>query len=166
MNSDSLITQKLSNLSSFTHTPLILIFLLVALCSPIWAAEEIPLELPKEEGSKSFDLEIDQLNNKGIKAYQNSDYKQAEDYFKKATNLAKQLRDPSQGVVYYNLALSLHNLANHEEAIKQFYSARRYARDNQKILKSKLLKMHECGLNPSVPCDGKVLLPMNIEGSH
>jgi tetratricopeptide (TPR) repeat protein len=158
--------QKATLVMAFINVPLILILLLSIFCGPVWGVEETPLQLPKSEGSKSFDLEIDQINSHGIKAYQNDDYEQALGYFKKAVNLAKSLRDPSQGILYYNLALSLHGLADHEEALKQFYSARRFARGNQKILKSQLLKMHECGLNPSVSCDKKVPLPMNIEGSH
>jgi hypothetical protein len=34
------------------------------------------------------------------------------------------------------------------------------------ILESQLLRMHECGLNPSITCDEKVPLELNIEGSH
>jgi tetratricopeptide (TPR) repeat protein len=166
MKSKSQENQKATLVMTFINTPLILILLLSILCGSVWGVEETPLQLPKAEGYKSFDLKIDQINDKGIKAYQNGDYEQALVYFKKAVNLAKQLRDPSQGILYYNQALSLYGLADHEEAIKQFYLARRFSRGNQKILESKLLKMHECGLNPSVTCDQKVPLPMNIEGSH
>ena len=132
----------------------------------VWAGKEIPMELPKVEGSKSFDLEIDKFNYKGIVAFKKGSFEVAIDLFKKASNLAKRLRDPSQGIVSYNLALSLHNLNKYDEAIKQFYTARRFARGNQKIIKSELLKLYECGLNPSVPCDKKVPLSLNIEGSH
>ena len=90
----------------------------------------------------------------------------AAEHFKKAVNLAQQLRDPSQGILYFNLALSLHELGSHEEATKQFYSARRFARGNSKILESALLKMHECGFNPSISCEGELPLSMNIDGSH
>ena len=166
MKSKSRENQKATFVRTFIKTTLVLVYLLAILCGPLWGADETPLQLPKTEGSKSFDLEINQRNGQGIKAYQNGAYEQSRDFFKKAANLAKQLRSPGQGVLYYNLALSLHQLGNHEEAIKQFYSARQLARGNQKILKSKLLKMHECGLNPSVPCDKKVPLQMNIEGSH
>ncbi len=138
-----------------TNTSFFLILLHTVLCTPVWGAEEVPLTLPKTEGSKNFDLEIDKLNDKGIEAYKKKKFEQARGHFQKASNLAKQFRDPSQGVVNYNLALSLHQLANHEEAIKQFYSARRYARGNQNILKSKLLKMYECGLNQAYLAMGK-----------
>ena len=88
------------------------------------------------------------------------------EHFKKALNLARQLRAPSQGILYFNLSLSLHKSGNHEEATKQFYSARRFSRGNSKILESELLKIHECGFKPSVSCEGKVPLSMNLEGSN
>ena len=93
-------------------------------------------------------------------------FSKAAKQFKKAVNLSRQLRDPSQGILHFNLSLSLHKKGNHEEATKHFYSARRFARGNPKILESELLKMHECGFNPSISCDKKIPLPMSIEGSH
>ena len=144
----------------------ITIFFLMFLCGPVWSETEGPLKLPKVEGSKSFDLEISQINRLAIKKYQQGLFEMAAEHFKKAVNLAQQLRDPSQGILYFNLSLSLHKSGNHKEATKQFYSARRFARGNSKILESELLKMHECGFNPSIPCEKKVQLPMNIEGSH
>ena len=142
------------------------VFIFMFLCGPVWSETEGPLKFPKVEGSKSFDLEISQINSLAIKKYQQGLFEKAGEHFKKALNLAKQLRDPSQGILYFNLSLSLHKLGNHEEATKQFYSARRFARGNPKILESELLKMHECGLNPSIPCEKKVPLSMNIEGPH
>jgi len=142
------------------------ILILVILCGPAWSQEEIPLSLPKVEGSKSFDLDIDQINSEGIQNYQQGDFEKAAFRFKKALTLAEQLRDPSRGILHYNMALSLHKLGIHGEAAKHFYSSRRYARGNQKILGSELLKMYDCGLNPNVPCEKKVPLDMNIEGSH
>jgi len=133
---------------------------------PAFAEQEIPLEIPKAEGSKSFDFEINLINSQGIRYYQQGDYKNAIVLFEKALGLAQQLRDPSRGILHYNLALSLHESGQHEEATKQFYSARRFARGNLKIKESELLKIHDCGLNPSVPCENKVPLEMNIEGSH
>ena len=140
--------------------------LLVILCGSAWSEEEIPMKLPKEEGSKSFDFKIDQINSEGIQFCRQGNFEKAVDRFTKAVSLAQQLRDPSQGILHYNLALSLHKSGRHEEATKQFYSARRFAHGNRKILESELLKMHDCGLNPSVPCNNKVPLNMNIEGSH
>ena len=143
----------------------ITIFFLIFLCGPVWSETEGPLKLPRVEGSKSFDLEISQINRLGIKKYQQGLFELAAEHFKKAVNLAQQLRDPSQGILYFNLALSLHKSGHHEKAAKQFYSARRFARGNSKILESELLKMHECGFNPSVSCKEKVPLSINIERS-
>ena len=144
----------------------ITVFFLMLWNVPVWSEVESPLPLPKAEGSKSFDLEISQINSLAIKEYQQGLFDNAAEHFKKALTLAQQLRDPSQGILYFNLSLSLHKSGNHEEATKQFYSARRFARGNPKILESELLKMYECGLNPSVPCEKKVPLSMTIEGSH
>ena len=121
----------------------ITVFFLIFLCSPVWSATEGPLELPKVEGSKSFDLEISQINRLAIKKYQQGFFEMAVENFKKALNLAQQLRAPSQGILYFNLALSLHKSGHHEKAAKQFYSARRFARGNSKILESELLKVYE-----------------------
>ena len=141
-------------------------FLFTVLCIPVWSETEVPLNLPKMEGSKSFDLEISQINREAIKNYQMDLFSKAVKQFKKAVNLSQQLRDPSQGILHFNLSLSLHKKGNHEEATKHFYSARRFARGNPKIMESELLKMHECGFNPSISCDKKIPLPMSIEGSH
>jgi tetratricopeptide (TPR) repeat protein len=121
----------------------ITIFFLLFLCGPVWSETEGPLKLPKVEGSKSFDLEISQINRLAIKKYQQGLFEMAAEHFKKAVNLSQQLRDPSQGILYFNLALSLHKSGHHEKAAKQFYSARRFARGNSKILESELLKTHE-----------------------
>ena len=139
--------------------------LLFSLCSQVWS-KDAPLNLPKVEGSKSFDLEISQLNSQAIKNYHMGLFGKAKEQFKKALNLAQQLRDPGRGILHFNLSLSLHKSGEHEEAAKQFNSARRFARGNPKILESELLKMHECGFNPNIPCDKKVPSSMNIEGSN
>ena len=57
------------------------------------SAEEL-IGLPRTEGSKSFDMEINNLNNIGIKHYSLNELEHAEKSLKKATNLAQQLRDP------------------------------------------------------------------------
>ena len=144
----------------------ITVFFLMLWNVPVWSEVESPLPLPKAEGSKSFDLEISQINSLAIKEYQQGLFDNAAEYFKKALTLAQQLRDPSQGILYFNLSLSLHKSGNHEEATEQFYAAQRFARGNPKILESELLKMHACGFNPSISCEKKVPLSMNIEGSH
>ena len=141
-------------------------FLLTTLCIPAWSETEVPLNLPKVEGSKSFDLEISLINKQAVKYYKMGLFSKAAKQFKKAVNLSRQLRDPSQGILNFNLSLSLHKEGKHEEATKYFYSARRFARGNPKILESELLKMHECGFNPNITCNKKVPLSMNIEGSH
>ena len=141
-------------------------FLFTVLCIPVWSETEVPLNLPQVEGSKSFDLEVSQINREAIKNYQMGLFSKAVKQFKKAVNLSRQLRDPSQGILNFNLSLSLHKEGKHEEATKYFYSARRFARGNPKILESELLKMHECGFNPNITCNKKVPLSMNIEGSH
>ena len=143
-----------------------MVFLLTTLCIPAWSLTEVPLNLPQVEGSKSFDLEISQINKQAVQNYKMGLFSKAAKQFKKAVNLSRQLRDPSQGILNFNLSLSLHKEGKHEEATKYFYSARRFARGNPKILESELLKMHECGFNPNITCNKKVPLSMNIEGSH
>ena len=130
-------------LNSSKNSLYITIIFLIFLCGPVWSETEGPLKLPKVEGSKSFDLEISQINRLAIKKYQQGLFELAAEHFKKAVNLAQELRDPSQGILYFNLALSLHKLGHHEKAAKQFYSAGRFARGNSKILESELLKTHE-----------------------
>ena len=147
-------------------TFIIATLLLIIWSEPAWSEIEVPIALPKAEGSKSFDFDIDQINSRGINSYQEGNFQEAIGHFQKALDLARQLRDPSQGILTYNLALGLHKSGQHDEATKQFYQARRFARGNKKILESELLKLHECGLNPSVLCENKVPLEMNIEGSH
>jgi len=114
---------------------------------------ESPLAIPKIEGSKSFDLEISQINNQGIKKYKQGHFIDAVEQFKKGLALSQQLRDPSQGILLYNLSLSLHKSEKHEDAAKQFSSAKKFARGNAKILKSKLLSMHECRFNSVNSCE-------------
>lgn len=130
-----------------------------------WAIQETPITLPKQEGSKRFDLEISQINDQAIKNYDQGLFREAVKQFKKALILSKQFRGPSQGILHYNLSLSLHKSGNHEEAAKQFHSAKRYSRGNTRILNSELMKLHECGFNPSIPCEKNAPPPMNIEGS-
>lgn len=127
---------------------------------------EEPTILPKTEGSKRFDFEIDNLNNNGVSFYREKKYQVALENFQKGLNLAKKFRDPSLGALYFNVGLSLHMLKKHGEATKYFYSARRFARGYEKIINSPILKLHECGLNPNVSCDTIPPDDMNIEGSH
>ena len=60
------------------------VFFLMLWNVPVWSEVESPLPLPKAEGSKSFDLEISQINSLAIKEYQQGLFDNAADYFKKA----------------------------------------------------------------------------------
>ena len=88
-------------------------FLFTVLCIPVWSETEVPLNLPQVEGSKSFDLEVSQINREAIKNYQMGLFSKAVTQFKKAVNLSRQLRDPSQGILHFNLSLSLHKEGEH-----------------------------------------------------
>ena len=108
--------------------------------SPMHLSAEELIGLPRTEGSKSFDMEINNLNNIGIKHYSLNELDGAEKSLKKATNLAQQLRDPSLGVTSFNRAIVLHQLHKSKEASKYFFIAKRYARGDSRILNSQLLK--------------------------
>ena len=121
---------------------ILVILFLILLSLPIALYAENLIGLPRTEGSKSFDMEINQLNNIGIKYYSLKELDKAEEKLKKATNLAQQLRDPSLGVIAFNRALVLHHLHKNKEAIKYFTLAKRYARGDIRILNSQILKNH------------------------
>ena len=108
--------------------------------SPMHLSAEELIGLPRTEGSKSFDMEIKNLNNIGIKHYSLNELDRAEKSLKKATNLAQQLRDPGLGVTSFNRAIVLHQLHKSKEASKYFFIAKRYARGDSRILNSQLLK--------------------------
>ncbi len=131
-----------------------------------WGSDELPIKLPKVEGSKSFDMEIDQFNSRGINHFQKTNFIEAEKNFRKGLNLARQLRDPSLGIISFNLALTLHKSGRHETATTYFTQARKYARGNKSILESTLLRKHECGFNPSIDCKNLPSADMTIEGSN
>ena len=97
---------------------ILVILFLILLSLPITLYAENLIGLPRTEGSKSFDMEINQLNNIGIKYYSLKELDKAEEKLKKATNLAQQLRDPSLGVIAFNRALVLHHLHKNKDAIK------------------------------------------------
>ncbi|MBT4127736.1 MAG: tetratricopeptide repeat protein [Nitrospina sp.] len=119
---------------------ILVILFLILLSLPITLYAENLIGLPRTEGSKSFDMEINQLNNIGIKHYSLKELDKAEEKLKKATNLAQQLRDPSLGVIAFNRALVLHHLHKNKEAITYFTLAKRYARGDIRILNSQILK--------------------------
>ena len=118
---------------------LVSLFLIAFLVPQYLLAEEL-IGLPRTEGSKSFDMEINSLNNIGIKHHSLNKLNRAEESLKKATNLAKQLRDPSLGVLSFNRAVILHKLHQNKEAEKYFNLAKKYARGDIRILNSQLLK--------------------------
>ena len=121
---------------------ILVILFLILLSLPITLYAENLIGLPRTEGSKSFDMEINQLNNIGIKHYSLKELDKAEEKLKKATNLAQQLRDPSLGVISFNRALVLHYLQKKKEAIKYFTLAKKYARGDIRILNSQILKKY------------------------
>jgi hypothetical protein len=96
------------------HKIFICLFLLSILISTVQTiyALESPISLSITEGSKNFDLEISGLNRNGLSQYNNS-FKEARELFKKAMLLAKQFKDPSLGIVSFNLGLTLHKLEVH-----------------------------------------------------
>ena len=119
---------------------ILIIISAVTLGSPMNLLAEELIDLPRTEGSKSFDMEIYQLNNIGIKHYSINELDRADESLKKAANLAQQLRDPSLGVTSFNRAIVLHRLHKRKEALKFFLIAKRHARGNPKIINSQLLK--------------------------
>ncbi len=166
-----MITKTCFTASSFVHPGIhcLVLFILIFFFNSqgtAWGSDELPLNLPKVEGSKSFDMEIDQLNTKAITFYQNANFVEAEQHFRKGMNLARQLRDPSLGILSFNLALTLHKTGRHESATPYFTQSRKYARGNREILDSALLKKHECGFNPSIDCKDQPSMDMTIEGSN
>ena len=144
---------------------MVMIFILAPVVIQANTQLETPIVLPKTEGSKNFDFEISMANQNGINQYNSKLFSEARRYFKKAQTLAKQFRDPGLGIVSFNLGLTLHKLNLHENAVKAFLIAKKYARGNDSILNSKLLRFHECGFNPSIPCEEKPPAKMHIEGS-
>lgn len=118
------------------------ILFLILLSLPITLFAENLIGLPRTEGSKSFDMEINQLNNIGIKYYSLKELNKAEEQLNKATNLAQQLRDPSLGVIAFNRAIVLHHLHKNKEATKYFTLAKKFARGDIRILNSQILKKY------------------------
>ena len=121
---------------------ILVILFLILLSLPITLYAENLIGLPRTEGSKSFDMEINQLNNIGIKYYSLKELDKAEGKLNKATNLAQQLRDPSLGVVAFNRAIVLHHLNKSKEATKYFALAKKFARGDIRILNSQILKKY------------------------
>lgn len=145
------------------------VFLLLILAWPakfVFGEQELPVHLPKSEGSKNFDLEISITNEKGIRLFRSEKFDAAREYFVKAQSLARQFRDPGLGVVSFNLGLTLHKLNLHEDAVEVFAISKKNARGNRLILESNMIRFHECGFNPSIPCKEQPPENMHIEGSN
>ena len=121
---------------------ILVILFLISLSLPITLYADNLIGLPRTEGSKSFDMEINQLNNIGIKYYSLKELNKAEEQLNKATNLAQQLRDPSLGVISFNRAIVLHHLHKNKEATKYFTLAKKFARGDIRILNSQILKKY------------------------
>ena len=125
---------------------LVFIFFISFLIPQHLLAEEL-IGLLRTEGSKNFDMEINSLNSLGIKQHSLNELERAEESLRKATNLARQLRDPSLGVTSFNRALVLHRLNKDKEARKYFAVAKRYARGDSRILNSQLLMSYTNSTN-------------------
>ena len=107
-NSQTNYQKTRSNMKSLNS--LLTIVLITGLLLPTSLYAEDLIGLPRTEGSKNFDMEINNLNNMGIKHHSLNEFSEADENLKKATNLAQQLRDPSLGVTSFNRALVLHKL--------------------------------------------------------
>ena len=138
--------------------------ILISTVKTIYALES-PISLPITEGSKNFDLEISGLNRNGLSQYNNNSFKEARELFNKAMLLAKQLKDPSVGIVSFNFGLTLHKLEVHKGAVKAFSTAKKYARGNKIILNSQIALNHECGFNVRIQCENSLPQKMHIERS-
>ena len=85
-------------------------------------AEEL-IGLPRTEGSKSFDMEINQLNNIGIKHYSLNELDRAEESLKKAT------------ILLLNLALELLQIIMLQLILKMYLKKYYFSLKNIKKLK-------------------------------
>jgi hypothetical protein len=98
MNNSHIYYKKTPIIQLGPYILIVILFCMSFSFSLVWAiqetSQETPMELPKTEGSKNFDLEIGQINSEGIKLFDLKKYSQAVDKFNKAINLANQLRSP------------------------------------------------------------------------
>ena len=114
----------------------ILLFLLQLVnCS---SPEEFPLVLPPgaEPSAKSH-------NDFGMEDFSAGQYVDAYLHFKQAY-----AADPYSGEVYFNMGLALHMKGERDRATEMFRKARQYAKDNQEILHSQVLKKYSGGSLP------------------
>tara|TARA_B110000438_G_scaffold251580_1_gene256087 strand:- start:1048 stop:1527 length:480 start_codon:yes stop_codon:yes gene_type:complete len=133
----------------------IVVFLVFVTVSPLSGEET--LDLPAIEGSHSVGND---QNNLGMNAYKKKKFDQALKHFQVAS-----IVDRKKGVIFFNLALTLHQLEKHLEAAKHFQWALKLSPNNKNISDSELLKEHHCENNPKIPCNLGKPEKHKIEGS-
>ena len=111
---------------------LILFILIFTFLSVPAFAGQGALKLP--EGSNASAIKH---NKEGIFNYKQGYYEDALKHFQMASKV-----DSSVGESHYNEALCLDKLGKHGEATNHFYAARKYAKGNPAILKSRILNDH------------------------
>ena len=111
---------------------LILFILIFTFLSVPAFAGKGALKLP--EGSNASAIKH---NKEGIFNYKQGYYEDALKHFRLASKV-----DSSVGESHYNEALCLDKLGKHGEATNHFYAARKYAKGNSAILKSRILNDH------------------------
>ena len=133
----------------------IVVFLVFVTVSPLFGEET--LDLPAIEGSHSVGND---QNNLGMNAYKKKKFDQALKHFQVAS-----IVDRKKGVIFFNLALTLHQLEKHLEAAKHFQWALKLSPNNKNISDSELLKEHHCENNPKISCNLGKPEKHKIEGS-
>ena len=133
----------------------IAVFLVFLTVIPLFGEET--LDLPAIEGSHSVGND---QNNLGMNAYKKKKFDQALKHFQVAS-----IVDRKKGVIFFNLALTLHQLEKHLEAAKHFQWALKLSPNNKNISDSELLKEHHCENNPKIPCNLGKPEKHKIEGS-
>ena len=133
----------------------IVVFLVFVTVSPLSGEET--LDLPAIEGSHSVGND---QNNLGMNAYKKKKFDQALKHFQVAS-----IVDRKKGIIFFNLALTLHQLEKHLEAAKHFQWALKLSPNNKNISDSELLKEHHCENNPEMPCNLGKPEKHKIEGS-
>ena len=133
----------------------IVVFLVFLTVSPLFGEET--LDLPAIEGSHSVGND---QNNLGMNAYKKKKFDQALKHFQVAS-----IVDRKKGIIFFNLALTLHQLEKHLEAAKHFQWALKLSPNNKNISDSLLLKEHHCENNPKIPCNLRKPEKHKIEGS-
>ncbi len=110
-------------------TAIVILVLGLASCE---TDKEFPLELPAaaEPSAKT-------RNDLGIAHYKSGRYMEALVQFSQAS-----FADPTGGEIYFNLALAYLKKGDREKAAAHFKLARKFAKGNDQILKSTLLKTY------------------------